>query len=161
MSPVMTPQSPDDPGKGSPGVWLPKPRVQGTVAHSRGHGSDMSAGTKVSTQVRRGWPTHMCRKRNQVLEEPGTAGVARAHTRTPVPSTSDAGTEDACFPWPRVQPGRLVRARHANGSRERTGLPVSPALSELQAMDTDDVPVQAGAQASSLKAEHLPPRRDC
>lgn len=44
----MTPQSPDDPGEGSPRSLVPKTQRPGIMV-SRGHGSDASAVTKVNT----------------------------------------------------------------------------------------------------------------
>lgn len=133
MSQVMTPQSPDDPGKGSPRRLAPKTQGPGTVA-SRSHGSDTSAGTKVSAQVWRVANPHVQETEpghSRSLEPPAWA---RVHTRTPAPPTSDARTEDACFPWPRVW---LTGQPREGTSRQRLPREDGPArepplLSELR-----------------------------
>lgn len=101
MSQVMTPQSPDDPGEGSPRSLVPKTQRPGIVA-SRGHGSDTLAVTKVNTLGTEGGQPTSAGNRTRSPEEPGATRVDTVHT-APAPPTSDARTEDACFPWPCVQ----------------------------------------------------------
>ena len=69
MSQVMTPQSPDDPGEGSPGSLVPKTQRPGIVA-CRGHGSDTSAITKVSTLGTEGGQPTSAGNRTRSPEEP-------------------------------------------------------------------------------------------
>lgn len=124
MSQVMTPQSPDDPGEGSPKGMVPKTQRPGIVV-SRGHGSDAPEVTNMNTLGAEGGQLTSAGNRTRSPEKPGATST---HTHEDTSSTY-------VMPEPRMpaSPGCVsslqdshVRTCHTTGSQERMGLPVSP-----------------------------------